>query len=389
MTSLDRSFEAGSVAPSSHPDLYRVEVASRFSPEILHGVNAPTAFQRMPWLGSWYEALAERPDVSALVITVRDGATGEVALVLPLVLRIVGRLRVIEFADLNLTDYNAPLLGPAAPRDGAAMRRLWRAVRRALPAADVLRLSKLEPRLSGRPNPLALMRGAVPCALAGNTLDTRQDLHSRQGTVLSREERKHIARTWRIFTKEPDAAFERITKIARGKDVLAALESLQAGRMNALGAPYVLNEPRHALFYRLLIERGIADGSVVLTALTAGDEIVAVHLGLRHEERCITIRVGMAGGRWASCSPGRLVIARTMAALQAEGVRVFDLGIGDYTYKRRLGCKPLPLLDVVQPLSWRGLAPAARALLVGHLRTRPGLNRRLRSWVCRFDAFKF
>lgn len=389
MAPLDPPFAAREVGGAARPAHYRVAIASGLSAADLRETSAPTPFQDIAWLGSWYEALASRPEVAPLVVTVRDDRTGEVALVLPLVLRTLGRLRVIEFADLNLTDYNAPLLGAAAPRDRMAAVRLWRAVCQALPPADILRLTKLERSPGGRANPLALLRGTVPCALIGNALQASRCPEAPRGFPLARDERKHLARTWRIFTSEPGAAFERITEDGRAREALAALERLQADRMSVLGAAYRLSEPDVARFYRLLIERGLADGCVVLTALTAGDEFVAVQLGLRQAERCITIRVGMAGGRWARCSPGRLVIERTMAALHAEGVRDFDLGIGAYPYKSRFGCRPLPLVDVVRPLSWRGLAPAARALLVGHLRTRPGLDRRLRAWLGRVEAFKF
>jgi len=35
---------------------------------------------------------------------------------------ISNNIATVEFADLNLTDYNAPILGSAAPRDAKAMR---------------------------------------------------------------------------------------------------------------------------------------------------------------------------------------------------------------------------------------------------------------------------
>ncbi len=41
----------------------------------------------------------------------------ERAALLPLIRHRQSSLRIVEFADLNLTDFNAPLLGPAAPRD--------------------------------------------------------------------------------------------------------------------------------------------------------------------------------------------------------------------------------------------------------------------------------
>lgn len=47
------------------------------------------------------------------------------------------------------------------------------------------------------------------------------------------------------------------------------------------------------------------------------------------------IRISNGGARWSKCSPGRLIIERTMAALHQDGVREFDFSIGNYAYKRR------------------------------------------------------
>ncbi|WP_342165812.1 GNAT family N-acetyltransferase [Methylobacterium sp. SD21] len=374
------------------PVEYRVEVARRAGESAFRGGFAPTIFQTATWLDSWYETLAGRDDVTTLVVTIRDGRTGDLALVLPLVMRRIGPLRVIEFADLNLTDYNAPLLGPAAPRSRAEAIRLWRAVRRALPRADLIRLAKMEADQGQRPNPLTLLPGAVACALNGNVIRIDGDYDGWRRTGLEKTVRKELERSWRVFSKNPGAAFVRVTEPEQAQRLLAAIDQRQETRMASLGAEYFLNEPDVAAFYRRLVERALADGNAVLTALMAdGDaepEMVAGLLGLRQGDRYIMIRIGQTGGKWANCSPGRLIIERTMAALHAEGVRTFDFSIGNYDYKRRFGCQALPLVDVVRPLSWRGLAPAARALLVGHLRTRPELDRRMRTWLGRFSAFK-
>ncbi|GAA0237764.1 hypothetical protein LNAOJCKE_1735 [Methylorubrum aminovorans] len=385
MTALDRPLAA---ARASSATDYRAETATRFEVSALRGGTAPTPFQGADWLASWYEAMAGRAGLTPVIVTVRQARTGELALVLPLVLRRIGSLRLIEFADLDLTDYNAPLIGPAAPRDRREAARLWRAVRRALPPADLVRLAKMETAFGGAPNPLALLPGAIACALNGNLVRLGPDYDAWRYAGLERTARKELERIWRVFTKHPDAAFERVTDPAWARAVLAAIENLQKRRMDALGATYFLNEPDVAAVYHRLVERGLADGSTVVTALVAGGEIVAGLLGLRLGERYIMIRIGQAGGRWSNCSPGRLVIERTMAFLHAEGVRCVDFSIGNYDYKRRFGTEPLALVDLVAPLGWRGLAPALRARLVGRLRAHPELDRRLRAWLGRFTFAK-
>ena len=41
---------------------------------------------------------------------------------MPLIHRVQGGIRIVEFADLDLTDYNAPILGFGAPHDADGKR---------------------------------------------------------------------------------------------------------------------------------------------------------------------------------------------------------------------------------------------------------------------------
>src|SRR5262245_16196774 len=64
----------------------------------------PTAFQNPQWYEAWYAAFADTEGVSPVIAFVTDAATGEPAALLPLIRHRQGRIRTIEFADLDLTD---------------------------------------------------------------------------------------------------------------------------------------------------------------------------------------------------------------------------------------------------------------------------------------------
>ncbi len=112
----------------------------------------------------------------------------------------------------------------------------------------------------------------------------------------------------------------------------------------------------------------------MVSALTVGEEVVATLLGVRSGSRYVMMRFSNAGEKWSSCSPGRLVIERTMAALHKDGVREFDFSVGDYDYKRRFGVTPLPLVDISAALSLRGLPYALRDRAARELRNYPKLT---------------
>ncbi|MCJ2083857.1 GNAT family N-acetyltransferase [Methylobacterium sp. J-090] len=315
----------------------------------LMAAGVATPFQDTAWLRAWYATLGARPGTRPVLVTVREAGTGRIALALPWVLERAGGLRVVGFADGGITDYNAALLGPAAPAGPEAWTRVAKAVRAALPPADLLHLTKLAGPVAGWP-------GTGPTALNGNLIriDGPWEAFHRG---LERTFRKELERSGRVFLRHDGAAFRQIQSGAEAASILDALEGLQRARIADLGLPYVLDDPAIARHYRTLVERGLDDGSVVLTALTAGPEVVGALLGLRSGEHYAMVRLAAAGGAWRNVSPGRLLIARTMEHLHGHGARTFDFTIGDYDYKRRFGVVSVPLRAVLTPLSARGLLP--------------------------------
>jgi CelD/BcsL family acetyltransferase involved in cellulose biosynthesis len=362
---------------------FRVELVRDWKQAVArwHDISPSTPFQHPQWYDAWYAAFAGAEGVAPLIAVVTDASTGEPAVLLPLIRRRQNNIAIVEFADLDLTDYNAPILGSAAPRDAKAARALWRsllsALRRMPDRADLIRLRKVPVNLDGKPNPLALLDAAGPCPLNGNLVATGQDYDAWRYT-LEKTVRKELERSWRVFTRDPAASFAIITDTDEALRILSATEVQQGTRMQSLGLNYILNDETCAAFYRNLVRDGVGNGYALVSALMVGDEVVATLLGIRTGSRYVMIRISNAGEKWSNCSPGRLIIERTIAALHRDGVRAFDFSVGNYAYKRRFGVTRLPLIDISAALSWHGWPFALRDRAVGTLRNHPQLDARLR-----------
>jgi CelD/BcsL family acetyltransferase involved in cellulose biosynthesis len=127
---------------------------------------------------------------------------------------------------------------------------------------------------------------------------------------------------------------------------------------------------------RTFIERASAgpDIGIELHALTVGERIVAVYGGGAH------------AGNWsgmfnafdtdetiARSSPGDLLMMRIIAKACAEGLKQFDLGIGEARYKAALCDERLDLFDAFVPVG------ASGRLLAGAIALRFGLKRRIKN----------
>jgi CelD/BcsL family acetyltransferase involved in cellulose biosynthesis len=338
-----------------------------------------TLFQTRDWLTPFYAAVAaHHPDAAPLVAEVTD-EDGALAYRLPLLL-CRGRLRRISFADLNMTDFNAPLLGPAAPCSADAAARALRALKAALPPHDLLSFTKMPPQIGGRPNPLLLARPGHLSAVNGNLLlmgDAWDDFHF----GLEKTVRKELERSWRVFSRAPHTQYRHITDADEALAMLETINQVQKARIGSLGEVYGMDAPVTADFHRRLLRDGVPTGFTCLTVLTSGGELVAALLGVRDAETYLMIRLVHAPGDWAKVSPGRLLIHRTLHQLHGEGYRRFDFSIGNYPYKRRFGPTRTSLYDLVSaatPLGTLALLRAeAGALLRSHPRTHETVRRLL------------
>src|SRR4030095_2932702 len=96
-------------------------------------------------------------DLAPLIAVISDAATGKDIAVVPMTSHIRRGIRVVEFADLGVSDNNAPILALDAALDEAAMDMIGKALVDALCALpdrfDLLRLRKMPAHVGGKPNP--------------------------------------------------------------------------------------------------------------------------------------------------------------------------------------------------------------------------------------------
>ncbi|WP_298887633.1 GNAT family N-acetyltransferase [uncultured Bradyrhizobium sp.] len=311
-----------------------------------------TAFQHGYWLGAWYGAFH---GVAPLIAVITDTATGRDIALVPMFSHTRRGIRVVEFADLDVSDNNAPIIACDASFDAAGAEAISAALvdgLRALPDRfDLLRFKKMPSYVGAKPNPLVSLGRSGSCSLNGNLVLTGDDYADYQASI----KRMQMPRCWRVFSRHAGARFEIATDVARAHELLDVIDVQQQERMQQLGSRFVLNDAVHARFYRDVARQGVAEGFAVVSALVCDEGIVATTFGVRYGATYYLLRIGHAGKQWANCSPGLLVTERTMAALHAQGVRRFDLSIGNHDYKRRFGAEPVPLTNVSVALSWRGL----------------------------------
>lgn len=346
-----------------------------------------TPFQSAAWLAALDAVMAPAHAASTELLWVTDAASHDFVVALPITVRRVGGLRIAEFADLGVSDYQAPVIGPAAASvtsDRAACAALLAAIKRALGDVDLLRFEKMPHEIAGRVNPLAMLAGGRSSRFSANRLTVETTVEAFIA-ARGKKYRKEAERCFRRIADEGEVRFARAETPSEVDAAYAQLEAWQHARHAEAGHVYSLDRPELSRFYRRLALDGgpSAPRFASIFTLSVAGRFVAILYGVEHGGTFTLLRIADAGEDWKHVSPGRLVVIETMRHMVGRGIRSFDMGIGDYPFKRWIGCTAHPLVDLEVALTWRALPRATVAGLKRRLRDNErarALVRRLKAW---------
>ena len=218
-----------------------------------------------------------------MFLIVRDRAARRPAALFALCVRRRFGVKVVEFPDLGVTDYNAPLCARDLALTDAELDALWAQARLAIPGADVFVFEKLPEAIYGRPMPFARLSWLKPMRLRCWTLALPASRANYDRTALRARDRKEQRRKRRNLVERLGEL--RLVEAAgdEAAGVFAALKAMRAARFRRQGRRDLLQEPRFARFYEALALRG-EPGFVSLVSVSAGEREIAALLGLRHAD---------------------------------------------------------------------------------------------------------
>lgn len=331
------------------------------SPEYaeLFDQSAATAFQHPIWLHSLYTRLAPEAGATPLVVVVRCRATGALAMVLPLLRIRRGPLRTVEFADLRVSDYLAPVCSAEVFSqlldDAAACAQLRRLVR----PFDLLRMTKLP---NGRLAIESLLGASGRVSMETNAYATVlvAPFEQWRASAIDRSYQKELAKKYRRLQKKGALSFSCCCDDASVLEVLDVMKKFRGPRFHAQGDGDLLQRPKYYGFYSDVALRGL--GSFVrLYAMKMDGEVIAAVLGLCHRGSFLIIMSAFDIAGYRSQSLGALMFEQVARDCIERGDRMLDFTIGDEPYKKLFGAQPSPMWAITQAGSTAG-AIAAFAL---------------------------
>ncbi|UCI07136.1 GNAT family N-acetyltransferase [Mesorhizobium sp. B1-1-8] len=331
--------------------------------------SAATAFQHPIWLALLYEKIVRRGAATPLIIVVRDDASGKLAMVLPLVRSRYMRLKVVEFADMRVSDYVSPVTDEQTFSRILADGRTVAAIRKQLKPYDLLRIGKL----GDRSLPLERLLGIdkrESMGMSAYSSKLEATFESWREHQLDRSYRKELDKKSRQLGRIGEARFECADNPDAIRTTFDALKLYRGKRFDGSDGPAdLLQQPSYFEFYLAVATEGRSGFARTYTFWMNGKPIAGA-LGLAHRGSLLVILGGFDEAGYRKQSIGSLTFERIAADCIARGDHSLDFTIGDEPYKLIFGGRPSPMWQIFRAGSPLGYAahltveklPAAKAL---------------------------
>jgi CelD/BcsL family acetyltransferase involved in cellulose biosynthesis len=263
--------------------------------------------------------------------------------------RAVMDVRVLKFLDGGLSDYNAPVLFPAAANwDARTVRTIWRGLRKALPVFDVAVLEKMPESVGDLPNPLRFLKcePEVRFGHAANLSEAPEALPTFLGERKLRQKVRGLSQRGRLtfeIAKTPEQYDIFVDALIRQKN-RRDLELRDHESLRALGyTPYLRMARRHLH----------PSGPVCLFALMLDDSVLATHFCETSGHRLSSLFTSFEA-EWSKYSPGHILNRHIVQWCLSEGVNILDFGGGDEKWKDDYHAVAITRYKAIIPSTIRG-----------------------------------
>jgi CelD/BcsL family acetyltransferase involved in cellulose biosynthesis len=309
----------------------------------LYERSQATPFQHPIWLSNLYEVLAPPRKAQKQVVTVR-AEDGRIVLVLPLVRRRLGPLRLIEYADLGVNDYAAPVVDRDAVASLAADRQVSMKIRRMLGRFDLLKID----RVADSPDlMLSLIAGTTAKRHAYDTHlvilpENAEAWHAQLDPKFVR----HLERKYKRLRPKGERRLRIIDDVAEVESLMERMQTFRAARFAEHRGTDLVQDPDCFSFYSAVARASVENGPGSLAVLEVASEPAAVSLNLIDRDRDIYVLVGYDVERLRNYSLGLLIVDELIQNAIGRQQAYFDLTVGDEPYKADFGARPRPVFEI-------------------------------------------
>ncbi len=309
--------------------------------------SSATAFQHPEWLAPMYRKLAPQMNAEPITATVRQA--GKLIAVVPLMRLRRRGVKIVELADLGVTDYCAPVVRTDAHHAILEYERFSAKLRQLIAPCDILRIKSVRPEHASL---IQHMTGIAP---------QQADFHSHEALLeapyeqwraasFGRSQLKNLDRKHRRFERLGDTELELVSDPPQARRAIAELRALRSGRFDD---DPIQKDSIHE-FYAQVAATGCESGFSRTYRLTENGNTAGIVFGTCIKQRFNYLLIGCDYTKYSKASPGLLMYDRIMGDWIDAGGDIFDFTIGDEAFKADFGTRAIRITTFTKAVSITG-----------------------------------
>ncbi|WP_114007578.1 GNAT family N-acetyltransferase [Cohaesibacter intestini] len=312
-----------------------------------------TAFQHPVWQTAMQQHVRKQIGLRNKTLQFRCKKSGQLVGILPLVARKKMGTNILEFANLGLVDYALPTLHTNFWQWVPNPSTLSVELDRVLGRYDMLRIKHMP---SNDPNFLRLLPNACMerAKFSAHVAELGSDYDSWRTDVISKAERKSRDKKRRAMMRNGDWQMNRLTDPADITEAFNHLKLYHKERFADRPGKDMLQDGSSFRFYVDLACHSAESGFSRTYSFTYDGDIVAVQFGLHDGDRYLYLIMGVDYERMGKYSPGLLMTEDIIRDCIKDGIKTFDLTVGDEPYKAKFGTKPVAIYTLWHASSMLG-----------------------------------
>lgn len=322
----------------------------------LESIASASIYQTRRFLRPWLESFGRELGITPMFIVAHDDA-GQPVVLLPFGIQHHGPVQVAQFLGGRDSNANLGLFRPDAQLSPMDLRSLLRAAAaRSAHRPDVFLLVNQPERWDGVDNPLDIFPHQMSASYLHSTALTR-DVRGFVADRLPGDKGKKLRKKEKRLATFGPLSHRRASTPEDVRQILDAFFQQKLERFRRKGIDSSFTSPGSRAFIETAALDGLHAGrpSLELHALLTGDRIVAVYGGGEHRGHFHAMFNSFdPDAEIGKTSPGDLLLKALIEEKCAQGLRGFDLGIGEARYKSTWCPQAVPLFDSILAVSALG-----------------------------------
>lgn len=328
-------------------------------------------FQSYEWQRYWNTEVGQ-PKYKMEIYIVVCLVDGRVRAIFPFGIKRAMGARILEFFGADEADYSAPLLG--ASMDSEEFKLIWIEVLRVIPCHDIAYFRNI-PKLINQSDNFLL-----------DNISTQHTDFS-YSTILPKSFEDYSLRLSKNMLKDNKRMVRRLSEVGELKfavletsedfnKVVEVMIAQKESRYALSGAKNIFCDKSVRKFYSNLFTLLSKGFGVHLSALMLEDEILATHLGIRHQDQFYYLMPTFNhDDKWRKFSLGRIHLEKLVDWAIGNGINKFDFTIGGESYKTIWCDGEMAIYRHLKIRSFRGAIYYAYFLALELIKSKPLLKK--------------